>query len=145
MKIIVFFTAFLFTTIGFSQGLEKDEVPSLVVNNFKKQFPKANDIEWEKHGELFEVEFDTKNGEDNEAWFNKEGKIIKQKTIISKEELTKPILLKLEKEFPNYKITEVEQTIEHKVSSYEIELKNDTQEWEIVMDSKGNIITKKID
>ena len=44
----------------FAQDIPKSQVPSVIVNNFKKEFPKANDIEWEMQGDLYNVDFKIK-------------------------------------------------------------------------------------
>ena len=49
---------FLGTTSIFAQDLTESQVPSVIVNNFKKEFPKASDVEWEKKGEQYNVEFE---------------------------------------------------------------------------------------
>src|SRR5690554_7865816 len=61
----------------FAQDIPQSEVPSVVLNTFKKEFPKAVDIEWEKKGEQFNVEFELGWSVDYEAWFSADGKLIR--------------------------------------------------------------------
>ena len=40
------------------QRISKDKVPSLVLNTLKAKYPLANDVDWEKQGNLYEAELD---------------------------------------------------------------------------------------
>ena len=60
-----------------AQDMRQSDVPSVVVNNFKKEFPKAKDVEWEMKGDVYNVEFEIGLFTDYKAWYEASGKIIK--------------------------------------------------------------------
>ncbi len=80
------------TSAVVAQDLLQSDVPSVVVNNFQKAFPKVYDVEWELKGELYEVDFETGVSIDHEAWYDKTGKLVKHKQEIAKTDLPKAVL-----------------------------------------------------
>ena len=50
--------ALLIGSIAQAQDIPQSQVPSIIVNKFNKEFPKASDIEWEMDGNLYNVDFE---------------------------------------------------------------------------------------
>jgi len=71
---------------GCAQNIRREQVPSVVFNAFAQQFPEAVDIEWEKHRELYNVEFEIGKA-DHELWLDDKG------TFVRHEEEVEPYLL----------------------------------------------------
>ncbi|WP_343321007.1 PepSY-like domain-containing protein [Sphingobacterium multivorum] len=137
------FVLALTTTGAIAQDIPQSQVPAVVVNSFQQKFPKAKKVEWEVKGNVYEVEFETGLfGTDQEAWFQPNGKVLRYKTEISKKELPKSVLDRVKRDFPGYRIEDSKKiTAEQKVS-YAFEVKNGKEEWKLVLDPQGNVLTK---
>ena len=88
----------------FAQDIPSSQVPSVIVNNFKKEFPKANDIEWEMQGDLYNVDFEIGWFTDYEAWFTASGKLVKQTQEISKSDIPKAVANAIKTQYKEYRI-----------------------------------------
>lgn len=130
----------------FAQDIPQSQVPSLVLNSFQQKYPKAYDVEWELKGDLYKVEFEKSLlGDDVEVWFDKSGKVVRSKEEISKSELPKAVLDKIDAEFKASIIKDVEKFNENGIISYKVEIKTIREEWDVLFDEKGNILSKKLD
>ena len=140
------FALFIGVTSMFAQDIPQSQVPSLVLNSFQQKYPKAYDVEWELKGDLYKVEFEKSLlGDDVEVWFDKSGKVVRSKEEISKSELPKAILDKIDAEFKASIIKDVEKFIDNNTVSYKVEVKTIREEWDNLFDEKGNILSKKLD
>ena len=129
-----------------AQDLKQSQVPSLIVNSFQKTFPKAYEVEWELKGENYKVEFETGLlGKDHEVWYSKTGKLIRHKKEISKSDLPQKVLAKVKKDFHLYRIDDVEEIIQDNNTIYKIELKSSSNDWKVMIDKKGNVLSKVLD
>lgn len=137
------FVLALTTTGAIAQDIPQSQVPAVVVNSFQQKFPKAKKVDWEVKGNVYEVEFETGLfGTDQEAWFQHNGKILRYKTEINKKELPKSVLDRVKRDFLGYRIEDAKKiTAEQKVS-YAFEVKNGKEEWKLVLDPQGNVLTK---
>lgn len=61
-----------------SQEIPQSEVPSVVLNTFNLEFENATDVEWDKKGSIYEVEFEIDN-QDHEALVEETGTLAKYK------------------------------------------------------------------
>lgn len=133
---------FLSSSLAFAQDISADQVPSLVVNNFQKSFPKATDIEWEKDGDLYQADFETGISNDHEAWFNNEGVLVKHQEEISKDALPNEVLTKIKSQFGTFRIDDTEKITSGTITTYQIELKKLTEEVKVVFSSSGEVISQ---
>lgn len=133
----------LFASTAFGQKIHKSKVPSLIINSFHQQFPLAYDVEWKLEQETYKVEFETGiRSYDHTVWYDKSGKAIRHKEEISKRSLPKAVLLKLNTDYKNYRISDVKKITEDNKSLYTLELKKSYEEWKISIDSDGTIRSK---
>ncbi|WP_339875529.1 PepSY-like domain-containing protein [uncultured Algoriphagus sp.] len=132
----------LISTATFAQDIHASEVPSVVSNNFKKQFPKATDIEWELDGENFNVDFEIGWGTDHEIWYDAAGNILKHEEEISKGNLPNEVTSKINTEFKDLSIDGVKKITEGKQVTYEVELENYKEEWKVFFSTTGEILHK---
>lgn len=129
-----------------AQDITQNQVPSIIINKFNTEFPKATDIEWEINGDLYNVDFEIGWHVDHEVWYNSEGKIVKHKEDITKNELPKPVYDRIKTDFKSYSINDLERITENGKTVYKMELHSLMQtNWDVVIGSKGNIISKVID
>ena len=126
-----------------AQQNQQLQIPSLVLNSFQQTFPKSQDVEWDLQGEMYKVEFETGwFGPDHHAWFDKTGKLVKQKEEISKDSIPQNIQAKVKSDFSGYKVDEVSKITEDGKVIFKLELETLTSEWKVVYDSEGNLLSK---
>lgn len=146
-KIIIYSFLLIFGVLPLTaQDLSKNEVPSIILNNFQSTFPDASDIEWKKKGEQYKVEFEIGYwNEDRSAWYNKEGKLLRHVQDISKKHLPDIVYQNINKDYKWYIITDAKRITEGQETTFQVELKSFAKEWEVLYDESGKIISKKRD
>ncbi|MCX8531873.1 PepSY-like domain-containing protein [Chryseobacterium luquanense] len=129
-----------------AQDIHQNEVPSVILNNFQKSFPKAADTDWEIKGNLYEVEFETGFlGDDHKVLYSRDGKLVRHEEEISKGNLPKAVLASINKSFAGYRTDDLKKIAEGRKVIYHVELKNISQEWKVVFDAQGRILEKRAD
>ena len=131
---------FLGTTSTFAQDLTESQVPTVIVNNFKKEFPKAKDIEWQKKGGQYNVDFEIGWGVDFEAWFSESGNLIKYKQEISEADLPQAIKDAIKKEYAGFRIDDAKKIVKNGVDTYKVELEKGQDERKLVFSKDGKVI-----
>lgn len=146
-KLILSISAALFLMTGSvaAQDLSQSQVPSVILNDFKKAFPKATDIEWEMDGDLYNVEFETGLTTDHEIWYNAEGKRTKHKEEISKKDLPDAVISKIKDNFAGYRLSDINKITTPSEVIYTLEVKSSSEEWELSVDSTGKILKQRAD
>lgn len=132
------------STIGvFAQDIPQNQVPAVVVNSFQQKFPKAKGVDWELKAGLYEAEFETGLfGTDHEVWIQSNGKIVRHKEELAKNDLPKAVIAKVKKDFPDYRIEDVKKITEEQKITYAFEVKSRADEWKLVVDAQGSILGK---
>lgn len=128
------------TGVVFAQDIPESQVPSVIVNSFKSEFPKAKDIEWELKGDLYNVEFEIGWSVDYEAWFNASGKLIKYTMEVSKKDIPKAITDAIKKQYKGYRLDDAKKIIENGVETYKIEIENGNIELKLIYSKEGKLI-----
>lgn len=129
-----------------AQEIRQNEVPSVILNHFQRNFSKASDVEWEIKGDHYEVEFETGVlGDDHKILYSRSGKIMSHEEEISKSNLPKAVSTSISKSFPGYRIDDVKKISDSSGIMYKAELKNSTQKWKVAFDSQGKILQKRED
>lgn len=126
------------------QDIPQNQVPSVIVNKFSTQFPKAKDIDWEQKGELDNVEFELGRNVDHEIWYDKNGQIVKHKEDINKNSLPAGVRSTLQRDFKGYRVDDIEKITEG-TAVYKMELDSFTKDWNIIMDAQGKILQQNAD
>jgi len=146
-SILIGFVALLFNAnVSLGQDIPQNQVPSLVINNFHKSFPKAADAEWEQQGDLYKVEFETGLlSIDHDAWYDKAGKLTEHKEEISKGDLPQKVLTTIKRDFNDYRIDDVKKITKGNSIAYTLELKSFTEELKVAFDGNGNVLSKALD
>ena len=139
MKHLIIIAAALFSTnLTFAQDIPSSEVPSVVLNSFKRSFPKSTGVEWELKGENYNAEFDI-DWRDHEVWINKTGAIVKHKKELKQGELPAAVTNQIKVNYNTYRIDDVDQFEINKKFYYKVELKKHDEERKIVFDQKGKV------
>ena len=139
-------TLLLAANSSFAQDIPQNQVPSVIVNNFQKKFPKAYDIEWELDGTLYKVEFETgRISKDHDAWYDKTGALVRLKEEITKEELPQKVLESIKQEFSGYRMDDIKRVTEGSEVYYRVDLESFSEEWKVVYAENGKLISKVSD
>ncbi|WP_134088732.1 PepSY-like domain-containing protein [Olivibacter sp. XZL3] len=134
------------SSISFGQDIQASQVPSVVVNSFHKSFRDATDIEWERQGDLYKVEFETGLlAKDHDAWYDKGGKLIEHKEEISKATLPAKVLATLKKDFNGYRVDDVKKVTKRQGVIYIVELESNAEELKVMLDTNGGVLNKMFD
>lgn len=130
---------FLGTGIIFAQDIPESQVPSVIVNKFKAEFPKAKDVEWELKGEEYNVEFEIGWFSDYEAWFSTSGQLLRYKQEISRRDL--PIAIKdaIKNQYSGYHIDDVEKIVENGKEIYKVEIEKGNDDRNLLFSADGKL------
>lgn len=141
-KYIICLSAVLIAGIGngFAQDIPQGEVPAAVMQSFNEKFPKASDIEWERKGELYEVEFVLGRFDDHEALFDASGNLTRHKGEIAKSSLPKAVADAIATKYPKYRIDDVDKITEGDRVTYKTELENGQEDFNVVFSEDGSVI-----
>ncbi|WP_325452451.1 PepSY-like domain-containing protein [Gelidibacter sp.] len=142
MKNLKIAALLLFATAAVSaQDLKTDEVPQNLQSIFNSSYTNVTDVEWEKKGDHFKVEFEI-NKMDHDVWYDAEGKIIKSKIEISEAELPSAVASAVKTKYADYKIDSVEVREEAGKKTYEVEIeKGWSKERKLIVDASGSLLS----
>lgn len=127
------------------QDIPESQVPTAAVQSFKSNFTKARDVEWERAGDLFKVEFEIRPGRDHEVWYDGTGKVIKHQEEIPRRELPQAVTKSVSTGFSGYRIDDVKKITTDSTTTYVMELDSNAQDWKITVDAGGKLINKRAD
>lgn len=132
--------------IAQSQEVLPSQVPSVIVNQFNSQFPKAIDIEWEREGHLYNVAFEMDGYREHEVWYDAEGKLLKHTEDLSVTELPKAVTHTIKTDFRGYGIEDAKRITDYGTVVYKLELTALLQQdWEVVIAADGKVLYKMAD
>lgn len=104
-----------------AQELKEAEVPSVVMNSFKGRFADAQNAEWEKKNDKFEVEFEQGTVE-REAVLDAAGKVLLVKQEIANTEVPAAVTSAIKQNYGSYELDEAEKIEYNGQTYYEVEL-----------------------
>jgi uncharacterized membrane protein YkoI len=138
LTLLVF--ALLATVAVNAQDLKSNEVPRSFTEGLLKAYPTATDIEWEKSGTDYKVEFDVGKME-HEIWFNKDGNMVKVEKNITRAEIPANLMEIIKRDYPDYKIDSVESVEMGGNVTYVVELEKSWNEsLRITFNTNGQIL-----
>ena len=105
------------------QNIAKEKVPSLVSNTLKSKFPTSNDVDWVKHGNIYEAELDINDSTELSVRIDESGKVLMQKQDIAVSELSAKIIIAIQNQYPGYTVDDVEKIEKDGSIFYQVELK----------------------
>src|SRR5690554_3791326 len=143
-KAIQLIAVFLFGTAAlYAQDVPESQVPSAIVNNFKKDFPNASDVEWERKGEQYKVEFETGRDVDHDAWYSASGELARHIEEIAVADIPDVVQNAIKNEFPGYRIDDAKRMVEKGVESYKVEVEKDKEELDVVFSKEGKLLQSR--
>lgn len=131
----------MFATVAMNaQDLKSSEVPKSYTEGLLKVYPNATDIEWERSGTDYKVEFEVGKME-HEIWFNRDGKMVKVEKDITSAEIPANLKEIIKRDYPNYRIDSVESVEMDGDVTYVVELeKSWNQSIKITFNTNGQIL-----
>jgi hypothetical protein len=145
-SMFLFFVMVLFAVpVVWAQDLAEKDVPTTVMEAFKKKFPSTTEAKWKKNksGKL-EVDFKLA-GKKAEAKFSPDGKWVSSKQRVEKGQLPAKANEYVKKSYAGYEIDKVvlqEESKDNK-KEYDVELKKGNAKEELEFDGEGNFVKKK--
>jgi hypothetical protein len=126
-----------------------NNIPAAVLESFEAKFPSALEAEWEKEGDIFEVEF-VYNDEEIEAEFKSDGQWLLTEKEISISDLPESVTASISEEYPGFTIEEAEEIEHYKHgNAFEVEIENEENgietEMELIINEDGNILNQEIE
>ena len=143
-RLLIFVSIFMLSISSlFAQRIHKSNVPSIIVNSFNQQFPRAYDVEWKMEENVYKVEFETGLFRtDHAVWYDNLANMIKHKAEISKRDLPDSVLNMLSVDYNGYKVSDMKMIFQDGVSTYTMELKRFDEEWKVNVTSNGKLLSK---
>ncbi|ACU62363.1 PepSY domain-containing protein [Chitinophaga pinensis] len=127
-----------------AQKLSSREVPSVILNNFQTKFRNAEDVEWKHKNGYYKVEFEVAH-RDYEIKYDTKGAVIFYEEEMDTSAVPQAVRAAAISEHPGTRLTEAKKR-EAGTVTYKIEVKNNTgEEWDLVIDPAGKIISEKRD
>ncbi len=112
------------------------KVPSVVLNSFRTQFSNATDIQYNKLGEHYEIEFEIEH-KDAGTILDSAGSIVKERREISWKDLPAEIQNSLDKAFGRDKIEDPEVIEAGDKVYYQVQIKRFLFDKKVVLDGQG--------
>lgn len=134
--------AFLGVVTVSAQDMNPNDVPSELRTAFDRAHPNAGDVEWERDGESYKVEFEI-DRQDQEVWYAADGKAAKTEKEIGENDLPQAIRSAIAGKYADYKIDSIEMTEADGSATYEVELeKGWDDERQVVFDAEGKVLSE---
>lgn len=138
MKMFSLLTALVLTgTAMFAQDIRSNQVPSVIVNQFNADFPKAKDVDWELENKVYKVDFELGWFDDHEAWYAANGERIRLKEEISNSDLPKAVRSAIDRDFKSYKIDDAEKITEKNKVFYKVEIEKGDDDRTLFYNANG--------
>jgi len=126
-----------------SEEKAEKAVPEAVTKAFEAKFVGATDVEWEQEEEgVYEAEFKV-NGQEMSAEFASDGTWKETEQKVDHSQLPAAVVDTLEAGWGDYTVEEVEMCETPEGKTWEVELKKDDQEIELVIDENGKVIKQE--
>jgi uncharacterized membrane protein YkoI len=144
MKKLIVLTAILGSfTLGYSQKIKETDVPGPVKENFKKNYPQASGVKWEKENENYEGSF-KESGKEISAVFDASGKFLQKEIEIAVSDLPSKVSEYVNKTYPGFNLDEASKITDASGKVfYEVEIEKGKEEAELIFDESGNFLKKE--
>lgn len=120
-NILIIAIAGIFSLSACSQDIPESEIPSVVRNALALEFTSATEVEWDKNGSFYEVEFEIDNI-DHKALIGENGTLVKYHKELLFEELPEGLKSSLKADTEITKIDEVHLLIISENTYYQVEI-----------------------
>ena len=111
--------------------------------NFQQHFPRAQSVEWETNGEIFEAEFKI-NRRDFKAFYDKDGNLLMFVQDIRASELPAIVRTAAEARFPKYRFEDIEKVVKGTRTFFKIEMEHRNHEVTMFILNDGTFLNETI-
>lgn len=125
--------------VACDHDIASSQVPSVVKNTFKNEFPQAKNLEWDSLKYNYEVSFEMKQI-DHVALLNSSGNLLKYKYEIDQNMLPTSIISFLEQEHSREKWEDSEHIIDGNSDYFQLKLDGFLKDKKLVVDSMGKVL-----
>ena len=135
--------AVLFTGSAHAQKLAGSQVPPAPVAAFKKAYPAAERVKWEKENGQYEVNFNLGESEMS-ALFTPKGELLETETEMRPSQLPVPVRQVLATRYKAAKVTEAAKIVTHKTKAvtYEAEVTEGGKKHDLILTADGQEVAK---
>ncbi len=143
-KIYSFLVLSFIFSFAYSQKIEKENVPSLVIKQFESMYQNVKNSKWELDFENYQVDF-IENKEEKSVWYDKDGMWLKKSTLIMSTSLPLCVKDTLMKQvgkglFSNYKYDYIEKIETPNAENlYKIKIKNNKETLLFLISETGKV------
>lgn len=118
------------------------DVPELLRNSLERNFG-IRDADWDKEGENYEANFEER-GKEMSVLFDPAGSVLETEREIGKGELPKAVITVLRHDYPDFQLEESAVIEANGVITYETEVENAEQTFDLIFDADGKLIKKEM-
>ena len=130
--------------VSSAQSTAQNNIPSAVVSSFQQKFSNTTQVEWEVESNVYKVEFKS-NGHEQEAWIDQSGRVISHKEELLISELPAAVTAGIERDFPGYRREDAEKLETDGKTTYKLDVKKAKEEWKVIYDTEGKLLSKVAD
>ena len=112
------------------------EIPSVVINGFRAEYPSATDVEFEKAEGGYEAEFEI-DDKDVEIFLDSTGIVLRKKKEVKWENLPTEVRKTIEEKFGAGKVKEPEIIKYGSKTYYQIKIKNWLSDEKVILNKSG--------
>ncbi|SFG76831.1 PepSY-like domain-containing protein [Pontibacter chinhatensis] len=124
-----------------AQDVAAKDVPQAVSAALTQKYANATDLEWEKHGENYEADFDV-DRIDHAAMIDPSGKILMTRRDIMKKDLPEAITTAIAQQYKDMRLDDMEQVEKDGKTYYQVELDQKGQDKKVVFSADGKEVTE---
>lgn len=123
-RIVGLFILLFFAKNTFSQNINQNNVPAVIVNTFKLKYPNATDVKWKKDNKKYEINYRV-NSKSHKLKLDYKGNIIEHLQDLYVSEIPKAVLETIKSKVPYYDIRDADIKERGNRITYEINFKLD--------------------
>ncbi|WP_018476668.1 PepSY-like domain-containing protein [Pontibacter roseus] len=127
-------------TAAQAQDVDAKDVPEAVKSALSQKYANATDLEWEKHGDNFEADFDV-DRIDHAVMIDPSGKILMARHDVMEKDLPQGIRTAIGQNYKGMRVDDVEQMEKDGKTYYQLELDQKGQDKKVVLSQDGKEVT----
>jgi uncharacterized membrane protein YkoI len=123
-----------------AQDVAAKDVPEAVKNALSQKYANATDLDWEKHGDNYEADFDV-DRIDHAAMIDPSGKILMTRRDVMEKDLPQGLRTAIGQNYKGMRVDDVEQVEKDGKTYYQLELDQKGQDKKVVLAQDGKEVT----
>ena len=144
--VLLVFISFTFLTFAQEQAVKAKDVPKPVLDAFRKSYPHAQIKGYSKEKEkgvlTYEIE-STEGKTHRDVTYTAEGTLVSAEESMKSSDLPEAVKTTIQKEYPAYSISRCEKISADSTIQFEVVVKKEKKQIELVLDQQGKIVEKE--